>query len=386
VQLLTRWWWIFLLAAACIGMGAYAYLKSPSPSAKQTSNAQRSVPVVTTTAKQGDINIYLTGLGSVTPLNTITVKSRVDGQLMKVSFKEGQIVNRGDLLVEIDPRPFEAQLTQAEGQMVRDQALLKNSLLDQERYKELAAKNYIPKQQYDTQIYLVKQYEGAIKVDQGQIDNAKVQLIYCRITSPISGRVGLRLVDPGNIIHATDSNGLVVITQLQPIAVIFTLAEDNLPPVLAKLKAGKQLMVDAFDREQNNKLATGYLLTIDNQIDPTTGTVKLKAVFPNKDNGLFPSQFVNVRMLLDIKRGTILVPSAAVQKGLQGTFVYVVQADQTAQVRPVTIGPSEGDTVSIDKGLSSGEQVVVEGADRLREGIKVELPGQSAGDNSRKAK
>ena len=270
--------------------------------------------------------------------------------------------------------------------MVRDQALLKNSLLDQERYKELAAKNYIPKQQYDTQIYLVKQYEGAIKVDQGQIDNAKVQLIYCRITSPISGRVGLRLVDPGNIIHATDSNGLVVITQLQPITVIFTLAEDNLPPVLAKLKAGKQLMVDAFNREQNNKLATGYLLTIDNQIDPTTGTVKLKAVFPNKDNGLFPSQFVNVRMLLDIKRGTILVPTAAVQKGLQGTFVYVVQADQTAQVRPVTIGPSEGDTVSIDKGLSSGEQVVVEGADRLREGIRVELPGQSAGDNSSKAK
>jgi len=386
VQILTRWWWILLLVAACIGIGVYVYLKSSSLSPKQASNAQRSVPVVTTAAKQGDINIYLTGLGSVTPLNTITVKSRVDGQLMKVLFKEGQIVNSGDLLAEIDPRPYEALLTQAEGQMVRDQALLKNAHLDEARYKDLVAKDYITKQQYDTQVYLVKQYEGAIKLDQGQIDNAKVQLIYCHITSPISGRVGLRLVDPGNIIHATDTTGLIVITQLQPITVIFTIAEDNLPSVLASLKAGKRLMAEAFNREQNKKLATGYLLTMDNEIDPTTGTVKLKAVFPNKDNGLFPSQFVNVRLLMDIKRGTLLVPTAAIQRGSKGTYVYVVQADQTAQVRPVTIGPSEGDTVSIDKGLSPGEQVVVEGADRLREGIRVELPGQSTGDNASKAK
>jgi membrane fusion protein, multidrug efflux system len=389
-QKLIRSWWIWLLLAGLIGIGAYAYItksaEAPSGSGKKGSTpAQRSVPVVTAVAKKGDINIYLTGLGSVTPLNTVTVKSRVDGQLMKVQFQEGQLVKSGDLLAVIDPRPFEAQLTQAEGQMVRDQALLKNAILDQERYKELVAKDYIPKQQYDAQQSLVHQYEGAIKVDQGQIDNAKVQLIYCHITSPISGRVGLRMVDPGNIIHATDPTGLLVITQLQPIAVIFSIAEDSLPSVLTKLRSGKRLVVAAFNREQNKMLATGYLLTVDNQIDPTTGTVKLKAIFPNKDNSLFPSQFVNARLLLDVKRGTTVVPVAAVQRGSQGTFVYVVKADQTIEVRPVKIGPAEADSVSIDSGVSPDELVVVEGADRLREGIKVDLPGQVTPANSRKS-
>jgi membrane fusion protein, multidrug efflux system len=389
-QKLIRSWWIWLLVACLIGIGAYAYLaksaEAPSGSVgKGSPTAQRSVPVVTAVAKKGDINIYLTGLGSVTPLNTITVKSRVDGQLMRVLFREGQLVKSGDLLAEIDPRPFEAQLTQAEGQMIRDQALLKNSILDRERYKELVAKDYIPKQQYDAQQSLVHQYEGAIKVDQGQIDTAKLQLVYCRITSPIDGRVGLRMVDPGNIIHATDPNGLLVITQLQPIAVIFTIPEDSLPSVLTKLRSGERLTVAAFNREQDKMLATGYLLTVDNQIDPTTGTVKLKALFPNKDNSLFPSQFVNARLLLDVKRGTTVVPVAAVQRGSQGTFVYVVKADQTVEVRQVKIGPAEADSVSIDSGVSPDELVVVEGADRLREGIKVDLPGQGTPANSRKS-
>jgi membrane fusion protein, multidrug efflux system len=389
-QKLIRSWWIWLLVAGLIGIGAYAYItksaEAPSGSAKKGSTpAQRSVPVVTAVAKKGDINIYLTGLGSVTPLNTVTVKSRVDGQLMKVQFQEGQLVKSGDLLAEIDPRPFEAQLTQAAGQMVRDQALLKNAILDRERYKELVAKDYIPKQQYDAQQSLVHQYEGAIQVDQGQIDTAKLQLIYCRITSPISGRVGLRMVDPGNIIHATDPNGLLVITQLQPIAVVFSIPEDSLPSVLTKLRSGERLKVAAFNREQDKMLATGYLLTVDNQIDPTTGTVKLKALFPNKDNSLFPSQFVNARLLLDVKRGTTVVPVAAVQRGSQGTFVYVVKADQTVEVRQVKIGPAEADSVSIDSGVSPDELVVVEGADRLREGIKVDLPGQGTPANTTKS-
>ena len=278
----------------------------------------------------------------------------------------------------IDPRPFEVQLTQAEGQMARDQALLKNAVLDLERYHVLWEQDSIPKQQLDTQEALVRQYEGVMKADQGQIDNAKLQLTYCSITAPVGGRVGLRLVDPGNIVHATDTNGLAVITQIQPISVIFSIPEDSLPQVLGKLKTGQLLPVEVFDRGQNQKLATGNLLTVDNQIDPTTGTVRLKAVFPNKDNELFPNQFVNARLLLDIRRGTTVVPQAALQRSPQGTFVYVVKADQTVAVRTVSVGPAEGDDVSIEEGLSSGDLVVVEGADRLRDGSKVELQGQGA--------
>ncbi|MFI5294970.1 MAG: MdtA/MuxA family multidrug efflux RND transporter periplasmic adaptor subunit [Thermodesulfovibrionales bacterium] len=380
----TRRWWMWLLAVCVLAAGVYFYFaKAPDRSAKQGPSV-RSVPVVTAAARKGDIRIYLNGLGSVTPLNVVTVKSRVDGQLMKVLFREGQTVKSGDLLAEIDPRPFEVQLTQAEGQMARDQALLKNAVLDLKRYQVLSEQDSIPKQQLDTQEALVRQYEGAVKVDQGQIDNARLQLVYCRITSPIAGRVGLRVVDPGNIVHASDQNGLVVITQLQPTTIIFSIPEDNLPDVLRKLKAGQRIQVEAFNREQNQKSASGYLLTVDNQIDPTTGTVRLRAMFPNKENELFPNQFVNAHLLLDTKQGTAIVPLAAIQRSPKGAFVYVVKADKTAELRPVRPGPSEGDDISIE-GLAPGESVVVEGADRLRDGSKVEIQGQPE-NKPRKAK
>ena len=323
--------------------------------------------------------VYITGLGTVTPVYTVTVRTRVDGQLMEVLFREGQMVERGDVLATIDPRPFEVQLTQAEGQMARDQALLKNAQLDVQRYRVLWEQDSIPKQQLDTQEALVRQYEGAVKTDQGQIDNAKLQLIYCRITAPISGRIGLRLVDPGNIVHAADVNGLFVITQLQPMTVIFPIAEDSLPQVLRKLNSGGQLPVEAYDREQKTRLATGSLLTMDNQIDPTTGTVKLKATFPNKGNELFPSQFVNARLLVEVKHDATLIPSSAIQRGPQGTFVYVVKADRTVGVRAVSVGDIQGGEASIASGLSPGELAVTDGTDRLREGSRVELKGQSDG-------
>ena len=365
-----------LAAAGLLALAGYALLaKSGDESSRagQPPPGARSMPVLAASARIGDIGVYLNGLGSVVPLNTVNVKSRVDGQLMKVLFQEGQVVQSGELLAQIDPRPFEVQLIQAEGQMARDVAQLKNAKLDYERYKGLYEQGYVPKQQLDTQQAMVRQSEGIVKTDQGQIDNVKLQLVYSRITAPISGRVGLRLVDPGNMVRANDTNGLLVITQLTPIAVVFTIPEDNLPAVLERLKAGQQLTVDAFDREQKNKLATGTLLTVDNQIDPNTGTVRLKAVFPNDDGALFPNQFVNARLLLEVKRGMTLVPSAAVQRGAKGTFVYVVKEDKTVAVRPVTVGVTHGDDASITTGLAPEELVVVDGTEKLREGSKVEV-------------
>lgn len=373
-----KWGWVAALVLCILALAGYAFLarseKAQSGADKKGGGAAaRSMPVTAVPAKKGDIGVYLAGLGSVTPNNTVTVRSRVDGQLMEVLFREGQIVRSGELLARIDPRPFEAQLAQAEGQLARDQALLKNAELDLARYRTLLQQDSIASQQIDTQEALVRQYEGTVKADQGQVESAKLQLAYSRITAPIGGRVGLRLVDAGNMIHATDPNGLIVITQLQPVTVIFSIPEDSIPGLLARMKGGKKITVEAWDREGKRKIATGYLFTVDNQIDPTTGTVKLKAVFENSGNELFPSQFVNARLLLDVVRGTVVVPAAAIQRSTRGTFAYVVKPDKTVEMRAVTLGPAQGDDQSIQAGVAPGELIVVDGADRLRDGAKVEL-------------
>jgi multidrug efflux system membrane fusion protein len=331
--------------------------------------------VVPATAQKGNIGVYYTGLGVVTPIYTVTIKTRVDGQLMKLHYKESETVHEDDLLVEIDPRPYQVQLEQAEGQQRKDQATLDNAKVDLARYQKLWSQNAIPQQQLATQEAIVKQDEGVLASDQGQIDSAKLNLVYCKITSPITGRIGLRLVDPGNIVHANDPNGLLVITQVQPISVIFTIAEDQLPPVLKKMRAGQRLAVEAWDRELKNKIAQGSLATHDNQIDQTTGTLRLRAVFDNKDDALFPNQFVNARLLVERKTGVTLVPNAAVQRNSQSTFVWVVKPDQTVTVRQITLGVTEGDQTEIASGLAPGEVVVTDGVDKLQEGGKVNTRG-----------
>jgi len=328
--------------------------------------------VVATAVRADHLRISLTGLGSAAAFHTVTVRPRVDGHVRKVAFQEGQIVRQGDLLAEIDPRPFQVQLAQAEGQLAQDTAQWQNAKVDLERYTVLLAQDAVAPQQLDTQRALVQQYEGVIKSDQAQIDNAKLQLTYSRITAPMTGRIGLRLVDPGNVVRANDpNNSLAVITQGQPMAVVFNIPEDALPQVLKKVRSGQHLTVEAYDRTLQNKLATGTLLTIDNQIDPNTGTVKCKAVFPNEDEALFPNQFVNARLLVDTKKDISIVPSAAVQRSPQGTFVYVVKDDGAVEIRYVVVGPSEGEAVAIEQGLTPGEVVVIEGVDKLQRGTIV---------------
>lgn len=387
-------WWIWLLAIA-IAIGGYWWYRSSHNKSADSAAAPGgaggakgkgpgaggyAVPVVVATAQSGDLPVFFNGLGSVTPVATVTVRSRVDGQLINVAFKEGQFVKQGDLLAEIDSRPFQVQLEQAEGQLAKDQAARRDAEVNYERFKLLFKEGVIPQQQLDTQQSQVGQFDGAIKSDQAQIDNAKLQLTYCHITSPVSGRVGLRLVDPGNIIHATDTTGLVVITQVQPISVVFSLPQDQLPPVYDKLRKGTQLGVEAYDRDNTAKITSGKLLTIDNQIDPTTGTYKLKALFDNSDNALFPNQFVNVHLLVDTKKNLTLVPVPAIQRGPQGTYVYVVGQGNTVNIRPVNIAQTAGNTAGLSSGLKLGEVVVTDGQDKLQDGSKVVPNSSPVGD------
>jgi multidrug efflux system membrane fusion protein len=377
-------WWVWLLIFGAIGYGCYRLYvfenakKAPGAVKQDFMKAPGGVPVAATAAHRGDLPVYLEGLGTVTAFNTVTVKSRVDGQLTEVSFKEGQYVNKGDLLGVVDPRPYQVALDQAQGTMAQARGNLAKDEAALRDAQALFKDQIIAKQQMDTQLATADGIKGSIQADQATIeaaqaaiDAAKLNLVYTRITAPISGRIGLRQLDAGNMIHATDTNGLAVITQLQPIAVLFTIPEDQLQSVLKKLRDGITLKADAYDRDEKRMLASGTLLTVDNQIDQTTGTSKLKAVFPNNDYALFPNQFVNIRLALDTDKNAIIVPAVAVQHGPTGTFVYVVQNDSTASIRAVKTGLSVGNNIAIDDGIQAGDVVVVDGAEKLAEGMKV---------------
>jgi len=356
------------LAAVCaISTGC----SSADPKTKaQASSGPRAISVAVAPVQKQDVPVYLSGLGAVTAFNTANLKSRVDGQIMKVNFREGQYVNEGELLIEIDSRPYQVQLEQMQAQLFKDQASLRDAKLNLDRYTALIPSGSIAQQQVDTQKATVDQLDGQVRTDQAQIDNAKLQITYCHITAPFSGRIGLRQVDPGNIVHAADTNPMLILTQLQPIAVIFTLPEDVLPNVAQQMKRGT-LEVDAFSRDDLTKLATGTLLTIDNQIDPTTGTAKLKAVFDNKDNKLWPNQFVNADLLLETRKNSTVVPTAAILRGPQGTFVYTVNPDKTVQDKPVTISLTQGDTTVVTSGVNPGDTVVTDGQDKLQRGSSI---------------
>jgi len=339
-------------------------------------------PVAVAEARTSDIRVWLNALGTVTPRNLVTVRAKVDGTLIRVDYHEGQMVKAGELLAEIDPQPFRIQLDQTRGQLTRDTALLDNARLDQARYKDLLAKDAIPRQQLDTQEALVRQYQGTVESDRGQVDNAKLQLDWTRVTAPAAGRIGLRQVDPGNQVHASDANGLASIAQLQPITVVFSVPESNLPAIASRFATHDVIPVEAWDREQKRHLADGRLLTTDNQIDPATGTIRIKAEFPNGDNSLFPNQFVNIRLVLDTLPQVMAVPTAAIQRGDKGSFVYRVDATGTVAMVPITPGAVDGDWSSVTGAIKAGDRLVTDGADKLREGAKAELivPGVKGGN------
>jgi multidrug efflux system membrane fusion protein len=388
-------WLVFLLIVA--GVAGYAVWRAGHPvSAGKNSPgggggggfggggrgaALGPVPVVVTKVTRSSIPVIQNGIGNASPYYNVTVKSRVDGQIMKIHFNEGDLVQEGQVLFDIDPRPFQVQLEMAEATLAHDQALLANARVDLERYKKLVETEAIPTQQLDTQNALVAQYEATIKQDQATIDNAKLQLVYSKVPAPITGVLGLRLVDPGNIVHASDTNGMITIAQVQPIAVLFTIPEDSLPAVNQKLRAGVHLQADAYNRDMSKKLASGTLMTLDNQIDNTTGTSKLKAVFDNTDNALFPQQFVNVKLLVDTLTNQLVVPNVAIQNGQQGTFVYVVDDDSTVHLKTVQVGITTETSADILSGISDGDRVVVDGTDRLQEGAAVRVRKAGEMDN-----
>ncbi|MCL4185746.1 MAG: MdtA/MuxA family multidrug efflux RND transporter periplasmic adaptor subunit [Burkholderiaceae bacterium] len=414
-MLYRPWFWLLVLVAlAALGYGAAHYLaarraEAPAPGAQAPAapgapgaspqarggggapgagppaagtgrpgapggrpGGERPIPVTVARAETADVPVVLHALGTVTSLRTVTVRSRVDGQLLRVNFREGQMVKAGELLAEIDPRPFQVQLEQAQGQLARDRALLENARLDLERYRTLVAQDAASAQQLDTQQALVRQYEGIVRSDQGQVDDARLQLSYARITAPFSGRLGLRLVDPGNIVRAGDATGIVTITQVQPIGVTFSLPEKDLAPVLERYRKGRPMAAQALDREQRAVLANGTLTTLDNQIDVATGTLRMKAEFSNADGALFPNQFVNVRLFIEVLEGATVVPSAAIQRGSPGTYVYVVRDADTVALRRIALGPVDGERTVVTEGVRTGERVVIDGVDNLRDGARVE--------------
>jgi multidrug efflux system membrane fusion protein len=369
---LLRGWRPWAIAGGALLLGYFLFRPGKKDAAMNP--AGRAVPVAVAQARKGDMAVHLTGLGTVTALNSVTVKSRVDGQLIRIAFTEGQMVREGDLLAEIDPRPFQVQLMQAQGQFAKDQAAAKNAQADLRRLEGLVNQGIVSRQQMDTQSSSVMQFEAALTSDQAQVESAKLNLVYSRITAPISGRVGLRLVDVGNMVRASDATGLATIAPIQPINVVFAVPADNIQTVLSQYAKGTKLPVEAWDRDLKNRLASGSLAAIDNQVDTTTGTVRLKAIFTNDDRSLFPNQFVNAQLLVDTLRGVVIIPTAAIQRGPQGSFVYVVKPDNTVDLCIIESKGTDGDNTAVTKGLSGGESVVIDGLEKLRPGSKVALP------------
>ena len=364
-----------LIVLIALIVAAYEFVPWPRAGHQPAGRQIPPQPVGAATIGQGDIRVVVNALGTVTPIATVTVQTQINGQLLEVGFTEGQLVKKGDFLAQIDPRPYELLQAQYEGQLAHDQGLLAQAQVDLARYQKLAEQNSIARQQYEDQIYIVQQYQGTVKLDQAQIDQQKLNVLYCRIVSPVTGRVGLRLIDPGNYVQTSNNSGIAVVTQMQPITVIFPIPEDDLPQIVPQLNAGTTLQVSAYDRANVKMLATGRVIALDSQIDTTTGTVKVRAQFDNPDYALFPNQFVNAQLLVRTLHDAVTVPTAAIQRGEPGTYVYVINGDSTVSVRPIKLGPTDGPMAAVNSGLAVGDRVVVDGGDRLRDGARVIVPG-----------